>query len=132
MYRHQQGLSGVVVIIMLAISIFFVILGFKVVPVFTEYLGVKKMIQQLVTEQANSSPREIKDAFSRKLAIEYVGAITADDLVILRENGALSISAKYDKPVRLFGEDVGTRADLVFHFEIQEGKRALDGAKVGE
>lgn len=132
MYRRQQGASGIAILLMIAIGVFFVILGFKVVPVFTEYLGVKKMIQQLVTEHPNSTPREIKDAFSRKLAIEYVGAIKPDDLIITRENGALAIAARYDKHVRLFGDDGGTYADLLFHFEIQEGKRALAGAKTEE
>ena len=131
--RHKQmGTSGIVIMLMVVIAVFFVILGFKTVPVITEYLGVKKMIQQLATENPNSSVREIKEAFIRKLTIEYVTAIKPDDLVINKDNGTLTIGVTYDKPVRLFGEDNGNHADLTFHFVIEEGKKALAGANVAE
>lgn len=131
--RHKQmGTSGLVIMIVVAVAIFFVILGFKTVPVVTEYLGVKKMIRQLAAEHPNSSAREIKEAFTRKLTIEYVSAVSQEDLVITKENGSVSIGVIYDKPVRLFGADDGNHADLTFHFVILEGKKALAGAKVAE
>lgn len=132
MHHKQSGTSGLVIMIIVVICVFFVLLGFKTVPVVTEYLGIKKMIQQLASEHPNSSSREIKDAFARKLTIEYVSSVTPDNLIINKENGATSIGVIYDKPVRLFGEDQGNHADLSFHFEIFEGKKALPGAKIAE
>lgn len=130
MVRKESGASAIAIIVMVMIGVFFVLLGFKVVPVMTEFLGVKKMIRQLVEEFPNGTPREIQDAFARKLAIEYVSSISPGDLVISKESGTVAIGATYDKPVRLFGEDTGTHVDLNFHFEIQEGKKPMAAGKV--
>ncbi len=123
MRREQTGTSMIIVVFMIVVCVFLVVLGFKSLPVVTEYFAIKRMISQIVLEGGNLSLAEIKESFTRKATIEYTGAIKEDDLVIVKEGTSVSISAVYDKPVRLFGDDGGNHFDLVFHFEIHEGKK---------
>lgn len=123
MRKKQTGTSMFAVSFILVVCIFFVVLGFKCVPVLTEYFGIKKMITQLVADGGNMSIAEIKESFGKKALIEYTGAIKEDDLVIVKDGNNVNISAVYDKPVRLFGDDGSNHFDLMFHFEIHEGRK---------
>lgn len=123
MRREQIGASMLVVAFILVVCIFFILLGAKSVPVVTEYFGIKKMISQLVQEGGNLSIAEIKDSFTKKSTIQYTEAVTADDLDIQKEGNQVLINVAYDKHVRLFGDDGSNHFDLLFHFEIHEGKK---------
>lgn len=123
MRKKQAGTSMFIIVFMLVTCIFFVVLGFKSVPVVTEYFGIKKMITQLAAEGGNMSIAEIKESFTKKALVEYTGAISEDDLIIVKDGSNVSISAVYDKPVRLLGDDGANHFDLMFHFEIHEGRK---------
>lgn len=124
MRKGQIGTSMLVVAFILVVCIFFILVGAKSVPVVTEYFGIKKMISQLVQEGGNLSIAEIKDSFTKKSTIQYTGAVSADDLEILKEGNQVVINVAYDKTVRLFGDDGSNHFDLLFHFEIHEGQTA--------
>lgn len=123
MRKKQAGASMFVIVFILVTCVFLAIIGFKSVPVLTEYFGIKKMITQLATEGGNMSIAEIKESFTKKALVEYTGAIKEDDLIIVKDGSNVSISAIYDKPVRLLGDDGANHFDLMFHFEIHEGQK---------
>lgn len=123
MRKKQTGASMFVVVFILVTCVFFVILGFKSVPIVNEYLGIKKVVSQIQKEGANLSISEMKESFTTKAKFEYITVVKADDLVITKDGSNVTISVIYDAPVRLFGSNDATHLDLMFHFDINEGQK---------
>jgi hypothetical protein len=50
-----------------------------------------------------ASTKEIKDAYYKRANINYITDITADDIEIIKENGALSLSTSYTVKIPVAG-----------------------------
>ena len=104
MHRKQSGLS--------LISLFFVAMGIvflsiaimKVVPAYIEYVSIKKVLSTMVAdpELANAKSAQIRGSFTRRSQIDNITSISANDLVISRNNDQLVLSAQYQVQKPLF------------------------------
>lgn len=95
--RQQRGLS-MIGLLMWGIVIFFVaLLAMKLVPAYTEFLTIKKILTDIGGETGtkNMSNADIRDRFSRRAMIDNISTVTAADLKINRENGKTVVSIEY-------------------------------------
>ena len=117
--RKQSGVSllGLLVIgVMVACTM---LLGFKLVPAYTEYFSVKKVLTSIANEQRNSGPEEIRKAFDRHATIDDINSFKAEDLDIEQGKEGLGISVAYDKSVPLF-----SNIYVLIKFQIAAGTAA--------
>ncbi|MDP1654165.1 MAG: DUF4845 domain-containing protein [Rhodocyclaceae bacterium] len=103
MRKRQLGitLSGLmaaaVVVAILAL------LGLKVIPEYMEHRQIVSAIKKVAANaDATAGVAKIRDAFDRQANVDYISAITAADLDITKEGGAVVISFAYEKRIPLF------------------------------
>jgi len=81
-----------------------VLLGLKLIPVFSEFFGVKRAIAAVAAEadpQTATVP-QLRMAFSKRAMVDEVTSVSATDLDITKENGQIVISVEYSRKVPLF------------------------------
>lgn len=98
MQNKQRGM-GVLGLLTLLVGIVLVaVLGMKVGPAYIEYFTVKKMVAD-IANSGESSPQEIRASFQRRAQIEYFDDISANDLII----GKDELGFAYEKRIPLIG-----------------------------
>jgi Tfp pilus assembly major pilin PilA len=101
--RGQKGLSFFGFIIVAIVVALVAITGFKLVPAYVEYFGVKKALTAVVKEHASSNRAAILEAFSKQATIGYITSVTPQDIVIVQAGGKTTLSASYEKVIPLVG-----------------------------
>ncbi len=99
--KKQQGvtLSGLLIVAVLLIAV--AIIGFKLLPAYTQYLKVKKAITDIANnpEYRGSIP-EMRLAFGRRATIDDITAVR--ELDITKQGDRAVISASWAVKVPLF------------------------------
>ncbi|MDK2124236.1 DUF4845 domain-containing protein [Parachitinimonas caeni] len=113
--RKQLGFSFTNFILIAIVAAFLVLTFFKVVPVYSEYFSIKSAIGKVSKEKSGAPMADIRQAFDRYAEIEYFKSVKGEDLEILQENGAVSISVEYQKKVPLVAN-----ISLLFDFRIED------------
>ncbi|HXZ47512.1 MAG TPA: DUF4845 domain-containing protein [Usitatibacter sp.] len=97
---RQKGVSLTGLIVTLAILAALAIVGAKLLPVYVEYYGVKKMFAAMVQNgDTKGSIPEIRRAYDTRNAIEDVRSVTGKDLEITRQGGETVVSADWSVKV---------------------------------
>ncbi len=99
--QRQRGLSFLGFIAVAALLAAAALIGFKVTPVYIEYFTVKKVLASTAMEGKDAQPAEIRRLLERKLAADYVEAITSGDLEIEKDAGQIVLSVEYTRKVPL-------------------------------
>ncbi|MES2025186.1 MAG: DUF4845 domain-containing protein [Pseudomonadota bacterium] len=99
--RHQQGITLVSLILVLAVIGAIAVLALKVTPTVTEYFSIKKAIAS-VKASGGSTP-EMRAAFNRQAEVGYIDAISGTDLDITKNGDDAEISFAYQKTIPLVG-----------------------------
>jgi hypothetical protein len=112
-FRHAQsglslvGLLGYVFFV--AAAVFFLV---NVLPVLVEYRSVRTTMQKV----ADSNPATVADArrmFDRQREVDVsMQSVSGNDIEVIKENGRVVMSVKYDKEMRILGP-----VSLLIHFE---------------
>lgn len=103
--RQQKGLTFISLLFVLTILGFFVLLALKIVPIYIDHnkvVGALKGIESTPDILAKS-PDEIKTLFSRRLDMNYVSAITANDVKITKRTNYLKIQITYEVVKQVIG-----------------------------
>ena len=95
--KRQRGLSLIAVIFFGLIAVFLIIIGFKIVPAVTEYLAIERAVQKIKNEATTVG--EIRSAFDRFVAVDYITSISSKDLDITKDNDRVVISYSYSYSV---------------------------------
>jgi hypothetical protein len=112
--KRQAGLSLMNLLLWATILGFLTLIGFKLVPVYTEYWGVQTAIKKLVQEKAGAPISDIREGFSRRAEIENIKSVTPDQLEIVQDAKGTSISVDYFAEVPLVAN-----VSLKFHFTVE-------------
>jgi len=99
----QRGvsLSGLLVVSALVIAV--LVIGFKLFPAYVEYLAIKKAISEIAKNpEERSSIGGIVAAYERRSAIEDFKSIRGTDLEIDRPGDQVAIAAVWAVKVPLF------------------------------
>lgn len=117
--REQGGLSILSTLIVGGFIAAALILGLKLVPVFTEYFAAKKAFNSVIKNTDPQVPATVfRQAFSKYAQIDDISSIDAQTIVVTKDSGRASMSADYQRTVPLFAN-----VSLVFDFSV-----ASDGA----
>ena len=98
MKRTQEGMTLIGFLISLAVVGLFVFMGMKVVPMYTEYRGVKGALKSIASEPdiATRSVSEIRTSFDRHADTGYIDSVAGKDLKIARKGSGYVVTAEYD------------------------------------
>lgn len=118
--HRQQGLSLLTFLFALGFIGFFVIIGMKIVPMYTEYYSVTQVLEELETAPGLSgqSNYAIKSSLFKRLQVNYVRSVKGENIRIIRKDGVrvrityeirkslignLDVVGTFDREVRLRG-----------------------------
>ena len=121
MNRKQSGMTMLGFLITLAVVMFFLYVGMKIVPMYTEYYSVKKALAGMASEPglASSSKEKVRQLFMRRLNMSYALNVKSDALKIESTDQGYMLTVDYEERRELMAN-----LDVVgkFHAE-QELKR---------
>lgn len=102
--NKQQGVGLSGMLIWSAVVIIIAILGMKLIPSFMEYTAIKRVLVAITSDASlqNAHPREIRQSFDKRAAIDDIKTVTSRDLEISREGGQTVLSVSYSVKTPLF------------------------------
>lgn len=116
MKSKQSGVTLIGFLIIMAIVGFLAYMAMKLVPSYSEYMGVVKAMNQVATEGTNGkSLDEIRRGLMFKMGFQYVddATLSPSDITIKREAGGAShLQVAYDKQIPFM-----YNIDFLLHFE---------------
>jgi uncharacterized protein DUF4845 len=103
--RRQEGLTLFGLILVAGLLAVAVLVGFKLVPAYVEYLSLKNILNTIINEPEikDATVKDIRGSFSRRAQIADVNTVTANDIEISKQGGVLTLSASYSVKVPLAG-----------------------------
>jgi hypothetical protein len=114
--KKQQGITLIGFVFVLAIAGFFAYMAMKLVPAYSEYMGVVKAMKAVASEPdlATKSPQEIQRDLAFKGSFQYVDdkTFSAQNITIKNGPGGGTLQVKYDKDVPFV-----YNIDFLLHFD---------------
>ena len=95
---QQRGISLIGWAVMLLVAVVLGTAALRMVPAYMEYNTISSSINSLLQDSKTAlmSPREVRDALSKRFKINQVKVISANDLIIIKDGGILKISTDYE------------------------------------
>jgi Tfp pilus assembly major pilin PilA len=114
MKSKQTGITLIGFLIMLMVVGFFGFMAMKLVPAYTEYMGVTKAMNQMASDGGGKTVTQVRNDLIKKLDFQYVGddTITPQDITIKRTGNAAQLNVSYDKRIPFM-----YNIDFLLHFE---------------
>lgn len=124
--KRASGITLIGFLMLLCVIGFFGYLAMRLVPMYVEYMGVVKAMEQVKAEPnaANMSPEQVRASLSLKFDTQYVAddAIPAQAIRIIRQGAAQTLSVSYERRVPFV-----YNLELVGTFEKSVNLSATDG-----
>lgn len=101
----QQGLTLISWIIVIVFLLFQGVIAMNVIPAYITDSNVAKIMQELPNDPKSQglTPRELKLVLSKKLNINSIYDVTADDITIKRGRGYNIVTIAYEPRGKLIG-----------------------------
>ena len=117
MKRLQSGMTMLGFLITLAVVMFFLYCGMKIVPMYTEFYSVKKALASIANEQNAqiTSKDKIRALFARHMQIDYVSVIKPEMLKIESTDTGYNMLMDYERRTPLFAN-----LDVVAKFHAEQ------------
>ena len=102
--KHQQGMTFIGVIFVIAAIVFFAMLGLKVGPAYMEFMNIKNAVKKLGNDASFSSmsKKDIASAFNRSAQVDDFTSVTGADLVIAKTDVGNVATVQYQKVIPIF------------------------------
>jgi predicted membrane protein len=101
--KKQRGMTMMSWLIVLAITVFFILVGIKMVPTYLENYSIKQVLKNMEADRAvrKMTPIEMKQSFIKRLKINSVYEFDRDAIKIKKEKFGTSFTVDYEvrKPV---------------------------------
>ncbi|MFV2057600.1 MAG: DUF4845 domain-containing protein [Thiohalomonadales bacterium] len=96
--QRQSGITAISLLVILAVVVFFVMIGFSVVPVYMENFKVKSHLSKMEEESSleEMSDAEIIDTLFRRFQIDNVDSVAKQDVSILRGEKSTEVNLNYE------------------------------------
>lgn len=103
--RTQQGMGLVGILFWGIIIVFGALLAMKLVPAYTEFFTIQKILQDMGNDPAmkSMSNGEIREKFGKRAMIDNINTVKPADLDISREGGTTVVSVAYPFQTKLVG-----------------------------
>jgi len=114
MKSRQSGVSLISVLILGALFAFLFLIGMRTVPVVTEYMAVKRVMQAIVESQTgiDVTVQDIRRDFDKRAYIQEVTTVDSKDLIVVKRGNSVELSIQYSRTVPLFAN-----VSLLFEFQ---------------
>ncbi|ERP92087.1 hypothetical protein Q670_10745 [Alcanivorax sp. P2S70] len=101
---RQHGISLISWAVILLVAVILGTAAFRMVPAYMENNTIGTTVRSLMQDSKTAlmSPREVRDALSKRFTINQVSVINVDDLAISKESGILTVSTDYEVREPLF------------------------------
>jgi hypothetical protein len=101
--QHGMGMASLIMII--AAALFAAILAMKLIPAYLHNLQIQKIFKTVVAypEMQNAAIKDIRASYDKRASMDYITDITADDIEISKDAGALTLSASYSVKIPVAG-----------------------------
>ena len=110
--RRQRGISLIGFIFLAAIVAFVMFTAFRCVPAWTEYFGLKKVLQATANEfGVEAQAAAIRASFNRRAQIDDL-PVKGTDIDIRKDNGRIALAVEYQRKVPVAGN-----MSLLFDFD---------------
>ena len=101
--KRSSGITLIGFVMLLCVVGFFGYMAMRLMPMYIEYMGVIKAMEQVRAEPnvANMSPEQVRQSLIRKFDTQYVddAAIPPQAIRILRQNNASTLNITYERRV---------------------------------
>ena len=115
--RRQKGFTLISTLIVGVLIVLCLLLGFKLIPVFTEYFAIKKAFSAVVRDVPGDAPLgDFRKAYQRYAEIDDISSVRSEQLEIVRDSGSVTISVSYERTVPLLAN-----ASLLLAFDVSSG-----------
>lgn len=96
-YKKQQGMTLISLILVLGLIAFFVLLGFKIGPIYMEHGKVTHALATLKNRPdiENRSKYEVWLSLKKQFGMNYVYHIKKENVIITSRHGYLKVQIKY-------------------------------------
>lgn len=117
--KKQRGLSLIGLLVVSAILVVVILLGFKLLPTYIEYYAIERALNDIARapDMQGASMKEVVNAFDRRATIDNISSITGRDLDVTKEGNGLYIVASYSVRVPLFAN-----ISALIDFEAEGGR----------
>jgi hypothetical protein len=103
MHRNVKGITLIGFVIVLGVLGFFAYMAMRLIPMYVEYFGVVKSMEQVRSEPGAStkSLEEIRRDLQVKFDVQYVddADVPMSSIMLKREGGAATLRIAYEKRV---------------------------------
>lgn len=99
MRRNQSGMTLLSFILVMAVVGFFIYIGMKLFPMYSEYYSVRSSLKALAAESgvAERDPAQIKsDLIDKRLYVNYVTSVKSDNIIVEQINGGVQVRINYE------------------------------------
>lgn len=101
--KKSRGITLIGFVFLLLIIGFFAYLAMRLVPMYVEYMGVVKAMEQVRAEPGsqNRSPEQIRASLNTKFDTQYVddSAIPPQAIQVIRQGNAQTLRIRYERRV---------------------------------
>lgn len=102
--RNQKGMTLIGFIIVLSIALFVSYLGMKIVPIYIDYYGVVKAMDEMASRPGNASrsPEQLRSILRDRLYMNYSAALNDREIMFSRGDRFM-MRVKYDRREPILG-----------------------------
>ena len=102
--NRQSGITLTGMLLTSIVLILFLLLAFKIVPVYVEYFAIQKAFKALAADPnlRGASRRQVATAFAARASVEDIRSIEPDNIQVTKRGEGIVVSAEYEKKVPLF------------------------------
>ena len=101
--KRASGITLIGFLMLLCVVGFFAYLAMRLIPMYTEYMGVVKAMEQMRDEPnaANMAPAQVRGLLLLKFNTQYVDdkAIPPQNIRVVRQGNAQTLSVTYERKV---------------------------------
>ena len=116
MRRNQSGITLMSFLVVLVVVGFFLYIGMKLFPMYSEFYSVKSALKGMATEGLEGKdPAQIKDSFFKRMDISFSSNVKPEHVRIESAGGSTRIDVKYEVRV-----PVVANLDVVGRFEASQ------------
>jgi Tfp pilus assembly major pilin PilA len=98
MAKKQRGMTMLSWLVVIAIAVFFMLIGIKMVPTYLENYSIRQVLTNMENDRAvrKMTPGEMKKSFMKRLKINSVYEFDRDWIKIKKEKFGTKISVDYE------------------------------------
>jgi len=104
-FKKQQGLTFISLLLILGLIGFFVLLAFKIIPIYLDHSKVSKALAAVKAMPGieSKSESEIRSALGKQFEMNYVYDVNQKDVKVLKHGTYLKVTIEYEVAKKLVG-----------------------------